>query len=437
MRITNHFSSYWPTSLNSVIPANPIVRIALAALAAAAALGTVLYFRRTPAVTQLPLPTPPVPKQELATTPSEPAAKPAAPTPPSDSVEDIVRELGLVELNCACAADWILLSFDEILATDLQRLERVITSPIKNDLLCKMLISKTEALPAKEILQKCPLLFRRGYFLWNTQQNRNSPTFRDRFEAEVKSAEDIKALATIYGPDFSALRLFSPAFLERLISPKPAIDLLDIFDPPPCCKEWAELSLAQILTSHKDKLEEFINAATPLNPHLRHLLLSKADAMPAVEILKQCPLLFQKGIFDFRTKPNGPLTFRQRFEREIKTYEQILELKTSYCDGILNLGLLSQEFVERSILRYAYNNPGAYLGNNQPKLTSKHPQVKALASSYFNKIYDLRIACSQRQQNQDAETQKSLQDELEKNELAIIADFKADLGLILKKFNLI
>lgn len=202
-----------------------------------------------------------------------------------------------------------------------------------------------------------------------------------------------------------------------------------------CQAEWPSLSFAEIVNSRKEQLERVLKA--PIKDKcLRDMLLRKTDEMPVAEILKKCPLFFKTRFFRFdsciicktHTSPN----FRERFTRETKSFEQILEIRSSaYGEDFFELGLIQPEILVKLAAKYILANSRWYLLSLMlpgHRFTVDPAPVRALANSYRNDISELRLEHSVaiKQPNADA---TALKTKLDEDIEEVIARFSARLTI--------
>lgn len=122
----------------------------------------------------------------------------------------------LVKLFHTCREEWSSLSFDEIVTSRTEQLDRVLKAPRVDKALRALLLKKTKDMKATDLLKACPLLFRSGFFNFSTRAAYLEPTFRERFSRELWKYESVQELQKSYGEGFFELALLSPASLFTL-----------------------------------------------------------------------------------------------------------------------------------------------------------------------------------------------------------------------------
>ena len=118
---------------------------------------------------------------------------------------------------------------------------------------------------------------------------------------------------------------------------------------------WKNWDIQEIMKRDGATFENIEPAS--LKPDFQRELLQKTAHMPAVELMLTCPNLFRKYIFTKDTQLNNQSPpFHQKFEREVKTYEQLTQLYRAFGSAFYNMGFVSEELIEAITIVYIFEN---------------------------------------------------------------------------------
>lgn len=108
------------------------------------------------------------------------------------------------------------LTFDQILASHRNELLKILECFAERQFKL-MLLEKTASMNACDLMKQCPQIFKNYFKEYNqVELKKNYPTFRQRFEQDVKDYETVMELEKAYGPGFFGLHLLTVDILHRL-----------------------------------------------------------------------------------------------------------------------------------------------------------------------------------------------------------------------------